>query len=65
MKPVFFGTKTAEEENIVEHDFKLLFESKEYKNGCVVSNWTSEGMVAMYDDIKAKSVQLIELELKK
>ncbi|GMN08666.1 hypothetical protein MTsPCn5_40580 [Croceitalea sp. MTPC5] len=68
MKPVFLGKKTIEQVNISEEDFKALFESLEYKNGCVVAKWTSEGMIEMYQNIKIKSMHLIELinsELKK
>ncbi|RKE92146.1 DUF6090 family protein [Ichthyenterobacterium magnum] len=68
MKPVFLGKKTAEQVNISEKDFKTLFESLEYKNGCVVAKWTSEGMIELYQNIKKKSEHVIELintELKK
>ena len=68
MKPVFLGEKTIEQVNISEEDFKALFESLEYKNGCVVAKWTSEGMIEMYQNINTKSKSLIELitsELKK
>ena len=68
MKPVFLGEKTAKQVNILEDDFKALFESLEYKNGCVVAKWTSEGMIDLYQNIKNKSEYLIELintELKK
>jgi len=68
MKPVFLGEKTIEQVNISEEDFKALFESLEYKNGCVVAKWTSEGMIEMYQNINNKSKRLIELinsELKK
>lgn len=61
MKPVFLGEKTAQQVNISEKDFKSLFESLEYKNGCVVSKWTSEGMIELYQNIKNKSEYLIEL----
>ncbi len=68
MKPVFLGKKTIEQVNISEEDFKALFESLEYKNGCVLAKWTSEGMIEMYQNINNKSKRLIELinsELKK
>ena len=68
MKPVFLGKKTVEQVNISEEDFKALFESLEYKNGCVVAKWTSEGMIELYQNIKIKSMHLIELinsEIKK
>ena len=68
MKPVFLGIKTAEESNISEKDFEELFKSKEYKNGCVVSNWTTEEMLEIYKNIRAKSeriIALIEIELEK
>ena len=68
MKPVFIGEKTIEQANITEEDFKALFESLAYKNGCVVAKWTSEGMIELYLNIKDKSEHLIELintELKK
>ena len=68
MKPVFLGERTAEQVNITEENFKALFESLEYKNGCVVAKWTSEGMIELYENIKNKSEYLIELidtELKK
>jgi hypothetical protein len=68
MKPVFLGEKTIEQVNISEEDFKALFESLEYKNGCVLAKWTSEGMIEMYQNINNKSKRLIELinsELKK
>ena len=61
MKPVFLGEKTAQQVNISEKDFNSLFESLEYKNGCVVSKWTSEGMIELYQNIKNKSEYLIEL----
>jgi len=61
MKPVFLGEKTIEQVNISEEDFKALFESLEYKNGCVVAKWTSEGMIEMYQNINNKSKRLIEL----
>jgi hypothetical protein len=61
MKPVFLGNKTAEEVNIIEDDFKELFQSKEYKNGCVVSNWTTEGFIELFQTIKSKSKQIIDL----
>ena len=61
MKPVFLGEKTAQQVNISEEDFKALFECLEYKNGCVVSKWTSEGMIELYQNIKNKSEYLIEL----
>ncbi|WP_445385775.1 DUF6090 family protein [Robiginitalea sp. IMCC44478] len=68
MKPVFLGEKTAQQVNISEEDFKALFESLEYKNGCVVSKWTSEGMIELYQSIKGKSenlIALIDREIKK
>ena len=68
MKPVFLGIKTAEESNISEKNFEELFKSKEYKNGCVVSNWTTEEMLEIYKNIRAKSehlIQLIDIELEK
>ena len=68
MKPVFLGEKTIEQVNISEEDFKALFESLAYKNGCVLAKWTSEGMIEMYQNINNKSKRLIELinsELKK
>lgn len=68
MKPVFLGEKTVEQVNITEEDFKALFESIEYKNGCVVMKWTSEGMIALYQNIKAKSeslIKIIDREIKK
>ena len=61
MKPVFLGEKTAKEVNITEQDFKALFESVEYKNGCVVSKWTSEGMIELYQNIEKISESLMEL----
>ena len=61
MKPVFLGEKTTEQVNISEEDFKTLFESREYKNGCVVAKWTSEGMIELYQNIKNKSEHLIKL----
>ena len=68
MKPVFLGLKTAEQANISERDFEALFKSQVYKNGCVVLNWTSEGFIELYENLKTKSVKLVELidlELKK
>ena len=68
MKPVFLGMKTAEEVNITEQDFEALFKSKEYKNGCVVSNWASEEMIQLFENIKSKServIKLINTELEK
>lgn len=68
MKPVFLGITTAEQENLSEKDFDELFKSKEYKNGCVVSNWTTEEMLDIYKKIKTKSeriIKLIDIELKK
>lgn len=68
MKPVFLGIKTAEEAHISEKDFEELFKSKEYKNGCIVSNWTTEEMLVTYKNIKAKSeriIELIDMELEK
>ena len=61
MKPVFLGEKTTEQVNISEEHFKALFESREYKNGCVVAKWTSEGMIELYQNIKNKSEHLIKL----
>ena len=61
MKPVFLKEKTIEQVNISEEDFKALFESLEYKNGCVVAKWTSEAMIELYQKIKNKSEHLIEL----
>ena len=60
--------KTAEEVNITEQDFEALFKSKEYKNGCVVSNWVSEEMIQLFENIKSKServIKLINTELEK
>ena len=65
MKPVFLGEKTIEQVNISEEDFKALFESLEYKNGCVVMKWTSEGMIELYQHIKGKSESLIKIIDKK
>ena len=68
MKPVFLGEKTAEQVNITEEDFKALFESVKYKNGCVVMKWTSEGMIELYQSIKGKSenlIAIIDREIKK
>jgi len=45
----------------LEDDFLALFGSKEYKNGCVVSNLTTEGFIELYENIKTKSIRLIEL----
>lgn len=67
MKPVFLGTKTIETENIREEDFMLLFESMEFKNGCVGSIWVSEGFIWLYQKIETKSkkiIELIDIELK-
>ena len=67
MKPVFLGIKTVEPENVREEDFMLLFESVEYKNGCVGSIWVSEGFIVLYQKIETKSkriVELIDIELK-
>ena len=52
----------------VIHGFKIEFENKEYKNGCVISNWTTEGFIELYQNIKTTSesvIELIEIELKK
>jgi len=68
MKPVFLGVKTAEEMTISEQDFDKLFESKEFKNGCVVSIWTTAEMVQIYMDIKTNSnsiIDIIDMDLKK
>jgi len=68
MKPVFLGVKTAKEMTISEKDFDELFESNEFKNGCVVSIWTTEEMVQIYMDIKANSnriIDIIDMELEK
>ena len=46
---------------ITEKDFEDLFNSKEYKNGCVVSIWTSEEMMQIFKDIKDKSNRIIDL----
>ncbi len=61
MKPVFLGISTAVDKNITVQDFEALFKSKEYKNGCVVSNRTSEEMLQLYGNIKSKSERTIEL----
>ena len=65
MKPVFLGVKTAEEMIINEQDFDKLFESKEFKNGCVVSTWTTEQMVQIYMGSKTNSNRIIDIELEK
>ena len=59
------GEKTTEQLNISDKDFKALFESLEYKNGCVVMKWTSEGMIELYQHIKGKSESLIKIIDKK
>ena len=68
IKPFFLGLKTAEEENIRIENFNNLFQSNEYRNGCVVLNWTTEGFIELYQQIDTKSkriIELINIELKK
>jgi len=61
MTPVFLGIKTAREVKITEEDFYELFQSKEYKNGIVISNLTSKGFTELYQNIETKSKKIIEL----
>jgi len=61
MKPIFLGLKTAKQVNLLEVDFNGLFESQEYKNGCVVLSWTSEAFIESFEKIKSKSLRLLEL----
>ena len=61
LMPVFDGVKTAEQLQLSAADFRALFESQKYKNGCVVLKWTSGEFVKIYEFIKVKSLRLIEL----
>lgn len=66
--PVFAGTKTAEEQNISQHDFQTLFENKEYKNGLFIVLTMSDYFIKAYREIDVKSkkvIDLIEAEIQK
>jgi len=61
MKLVFLGEKAAQEMNIKEQDFNKLFQSQEYKNGCLVVNWTTVDMISIYESIESTSKKIIAL----
>jgi len=68
LKQLFNNEKTAEELNIKREDFEELLQNKEYINGCAISNWTSEEMIGLLENIENKSRKTIEFinnELKK
>jgi Family of unknown function (DUF6090) len=60
IKQFFIHKKTAEDLHIKREDFEELMQNKKYLNGCVISNWTSEEMIAILEDIENKSKRTIE-----
>jgi hypothetical protein len=61
MKPIFLNLKTAEQVNLLEEDFKVLFASQEFKSGCVVLDCTSEALIDSSKIFKSKYFKLLEL----
>jgi len=61
LTPVFMDEKTIEEQGITRESFKALFESPEYKNGIYIIGLTSKDMITLYEDIAAKSRQIIAM----
>ena len=59
--PVYLGKKTIDEQGITRESFNALFKSNLYKNGLYIISLTSEDMISLYDNIKTKSIQIIEL----
>ena len=60
IKELFLHKKTAEELNIKRADLDALIHNKEYLNGCIISNWTSEEMIVILENIERKSKRAIE-----
>ena len=60
IKQLFLKQKTAEELNIKQEDLVALMQNKEYLNGCIISNWTSEEMIVILENIENKSKKTIE-----
>ena len=60
IKQLFLKQKTAEELNIKQGDLVALMQNKEYLNGCIISNWTSEEMIVILENIENKSKKTIE-----
>lgn len=59
LKPIYLGEATAEQVNLKASDFDELFRCKEYKNGCVISNWTTKDFILLFKNIKEKSGRVI------
>ena len=68
VKQLYTNTKTAEELNLKNENFKALLQNRNYLNGCVISNWTSEEMIVLLGNIENKSkktIAFINNEIKK
>ena len=68
MKPVFLSEKRAEDVHITKEKFEVLLQNVEFKNGCVISNWTTEEIITIFEDIQNRSkkiIKFIDTELKK
>ena len=66
LKPVYLGEKTAEEQNIGIATFSNTFHDLQYKNGCSILYWSSQGFITLFQNIEAKSrkaIELIDIEL--
>jgi hypothetical protein len=61
LKPVYYGEKTAAEQNINFDNFNALLKSLEYKNGLAISNIISKDFIPFYENIKDKSIRIIEI----
>ena len=60
LKQLFLKTKTVDDFQITEEFFDEILQNKEYKNGCIISNWTSEEMIYLLETIENKSKKTIE-----
>ncbi|NNF32401.1 MAG: hypothetical protein HKN66_13490 [Flavobacteriaceae bacterium] len=59
--PVFKGEKTITEQNITKDNFSDLFQSLDYKNGLIITNWITQDFIALYESIDSKSKKIIDM----
>ena len=68
LSQVFSQEKTAEEAIIKKEDFDALFQNREFKDGRILLNWTSEYFITILNEIENKSkniIKYIDKELEK
>ena len=58
---IFNNYKSAEELAIKAEDFDALFQSKKYKNGCIITNSMNEYVLIYLQQIEDKSKKVLDL----